>query len=160
VPIFREQLARGGPLLVTDPEVSRFFMTIPEAVQLVLQAAAFAQPADTFILDMGEPVKIADLANDLVELHGLEAGRDVDIQFIGLRPGEKLTEELTFADEQLEPTDHEAILRVRHTDGGAGLDDNALSALRAAAAELDRRSIVRSLCELVPQYRPSELYAT
>jgi FlaA1/EpsC-like NDP-sugar epimerase len=100
------------------------------------------------------------LATDLVELHGLEAGRDVDIQFIGLRPGEKLTEELTFADEQLEPTDHEAILRVRHTDGGAGLDDNALSALRAAAAELDRRSIVRSLCELVPQYRPSELYAT
>jgi FlaA1/EpsC-like NDP-sugar epimerase len=159
VPIFREQLARGGPLLVTDPEVSRFFMTIPEAVQLVLQAAAFAQPADTFILDMGEPVKIADLATDLVELHGLEAGRDVDIQFIGLRPGEKLTEELTFADEQLEPTDHEAILRVRHALSRRPLDDGRLTGLRAAASDLDRVSIVRSLCELVPEYRPSALYA-
>ena len=160
VPIFRQQLARGGPLLVTDPEVSRYFMTIPEAVQLVLQAAAFARPADTFILDMGEPVKIADLARDLVELHGLEAGRDIDIQFIGLRPGEKLTEELVFPDEQLEPTDHEAILRVRDAARQPSLDDDMLAGLRTAASELDRRSIVRSLRELVPQYQPSELHAT
>ena len=158
VPTFRRQLAKGGPLLVTDPDVSRYFMTIPEAVQLVLQAAAFARPADTLILDMGEPVRIADLAKDLIELHGLEAGRDIDIEFTGLRPGEKLREELLFPDEVLDRTEHDAILRVRQPLPLPLLLDAGLTELHAAVEELDRVAIVRALSELVPQFTPSSAH--
>lgn len=159
VPIFRRQLANGGPLRVTDPEVSRYFMTIPEAVQLVLQAAALAKAADVFILDMGDPVKIADLARDLIELHGLEVGRDVDIEFIGLQPGEKLHEELVFPDEQLDRTEHEAILRVHRPAPAPLILDAALTDLMASTLDHDRAGIIRDLRQCVPQYRPSPLHA-
>ena len=106
---FKQQIASGGPITITDPEMKRFFMTIPEAVQLVLQASVLGNGGEVFLLDMGEPVKIVDLAHDLVELSGLEVGRDIDIVYTGLRPGEKLFEELFVTGEQYERTAHEKI---------------------------------------------------
>ena len=130
VPVFRQQLARGGPLTVTHPDAMRYFMTIPEAVQLVLQAAVLAAPGDTFVLEMGDPVRIVQLARDLIELHGLGED-DVRLEFIGQRPGEKLVEELYFAAERPEPTSHEAIRRVRLN--GAGAPDLRARIARPAA---------------------------
>lgn len=109
IPLFKKQIAEGGPVTVTHPEINRFFMTIPEAVQLVIQAGAMARGGEIFILDMGEPVKIVDLAKDLIRLSGLEPGVDIEIQFTGLRPGEKLYEEVLMAEEGLQATKHEKI---------------------------------------------------
>jgi FlaA1/EpsC-like NDP-sugar epimerase len=106
VPIFRQQIAAGGPVLVTDPEMRRYFMTIPEASQLVMQAGAMGEGGEIFILDMGEPVKIVDLARDLVTLSGLRPGEDIEIRFTGMRAGEKLMEELSTAAEHAEKTRH------------------------------------------------------
>jgi FlaA1/EpsC-like NDP-sugar epimerase len=111
VPIFKEQIAAGGPVTVTHPEMRRYFMTIPEAAQLVLQAFSFGNGGDVFLLDMGEPVKIIDLATNLILLSGLKPEKDIKIQFTGLRPGEKLFEELNLHDESLLPTMHEKIRR-------------------------------------------------
>ena len=114
VGIFREQIARGGPVTITHPDMRRYFMTIPEAVQLVLQAAAIGQGGEVFVLDMGEPVAIVDLAHDLIRLSGLEVGRDIDIEFIGTLPGEKLFEELFSDGEVYQRTHHEKIFVVRN----------------------------------------------
>jgi len=111
VPLFTEQIRKGGPITVTDPEIKRFFMTIPEAVQLVLQASVIGQGGDVFVLDMGEQIKIVDLARNMIVLSGLVPGKDIEIQFTGLRPGEKLYEELFDESEQTEPTAHEKINR-------------------------------------------------
>ena len=130
MPILREQLENGEPLTITHPEMTRFFMTIPEAAWLILDAAALGRGADLFVLDMGEPIRILDLARDLVRL----AGRDPDshpIEIIGLRPGEKLHEELFYDAEQVEPTMSSKVLRARTTpppstirkDAGAMLVD-------------------------------------
>ena len=112
IPIFRKQIARGGPLTVTHPEMTRFFMTIPEAVQLVIQAGAIGGRGQVYVLDMGEPVAIVDLAETMIKLSGKEPGRDIGIEFVGARPGEKLHEELWSNDETVGPTEHEAILLV------------------------------------------------
>ncbi len=109
VPIFKEQIAAGGPLTVTHPEVRRYFMTIPEASQLVLQAFSIGKGGEIFVLDMGQPVKIADLANSLILLSGLHPGSDIEIRYTGLRPGEKMFEELNLQDERLVPTSHPKI---------------------------------------------------
>jgi FlaA1/EpsC-like NDP-sugar epimerase len=109
VPIFKKQIATGGPVTVTHPEAQRYFMTIPEAVQLVIQAGALGNGGEIFILNMGEPVKIVDLAKDLIRLSGLEAGIDIEIKYTGLKPGEKLFEELLTTEEGARATKHEKI---------------------------------------------------
>jgi FlaA1/EpsC-like NDP-sugar epimerase len=119
VQIFREQIARGGPVTVTHPDMRRYFMTIPEAVQLVLQAAAIGQGGEVFVLDMGDLVPIVQLAHDLIKLSGLEVGRDIDIKYIGARPGEKFFEELFANGEVYQRTHHEKIFVV-HNRAGTG----------------------------------------
>lgn len=156
VPLFRRQLAAGGPLTVTHPNATRFFMTIPEAIQLVLQAAVLAGEGDTFVLDMGEPVRIVDLATDLVKLHGLRVGEDIDIEFIGLRAGEKVTEELFFPDERSEETPHEAIRRVRRDSGRAPVTEASLSELGSAVRTGTRASMLVAIQRLVPEYSVPE----
>ena len=151
VPLFRQQLAAGGPLTVTHPEVKRFFMTIPEAVQLVLQTAVMAEGGEVFILDMGTQVRIVDLARHLIQLSGLREGEDVEIVFTGLRPGEKLYEELGLASEESEPTRHSKILRWK------GPDEVSLRRLQAefAAVELDAERPRVHLQRLVEEYQPT-----
>ena len=111
VPLFIEQIKNGGPITITHPEVKRYFMTIPEAVLLVMQAGSMGKGGEVFVLDMGEPVKILDMAKQLIRLHGLEPGKDIPIEFNGLRPGEKMFEELLKAEEGVEETDHELIFK-------------------------------------------------
>jgi FlaA1/EpsC-like NDP-sugar epimerase len=112
IPIFRKQIARGGPVTVTHAEMTRFFMTIPEAVQLIIQAGAIGGRGQVYVLDMGEPVKITDLADTMIRLSGKEPGVDVAIEFVGARPGEKLHEELWAEAESVTPSSHEAIMLV------------------------------------------------
>jgi FlaA1/EpsC-like NDP-sugar epimerase len=111
VPIFRRQIAAGGPVTVTDPNMTRFFMTIPEAVQLVIQSGALARGGELFVLDMGEPVRIHDLAQDMIRLSGLEPGKDIAIEVVGRRPGEKLHEDLFNPYERPLPTGAPKIMR-------------------------------------------------
>jgi FlaA1/EpsC-like NDP-sugar epimerase len=115
VPIFRRQIAQGGPVTVTDAEMTRFFMTIPEAVQLVIRAGSLAEGGELFALEMGEPVSILELAEDMIRFSGLEPGRDIAIEIIGPRPGEKLHEQLFNAYEQPEPTPAQKIMRAVRT---------------------------------------------
>jgi FlaA1/EpsC-like NDP-sugar epimerase len=113
IPIFKEQVMRGGPVTVTHPEVTRYFMSISEAAQLVMQAGAIGKGGEIFLLDMGEPIKITDLAKDIIRLMGLRLGEDIDIVYSGLRPGEKLHEELVADDEKTGPTAHDKIMLVQ-----------------------------------------------
>jgi FlaA1/EpsC-like NDP-sugar epimerase len=112
IPIFRKQIARGGPVTVTHAEMTRYFMTIPEAVQLVIQAGAIGGRGQVYVLDMGEAVRIVDLAETMIRLSGKEPGQDIAIEFVGARPGEKLHEELWSDGESVTPSSHEAILLV------------------------------------------------
>jgi FlaA1/EpsC-like NDP-sugar epimerase len=114
IPLLKAQIKRGGPVRVTHPEMTRYFMTIPEAVQLILQAGAIGKRGEVFLLDMGEPIKIIDLANDLIRLHGLVPGEDIEVQYTGVRPGEKIHEELLYEQEHLTPTTHQKIRVVRN----------------------------------------------
>jgi FlaA1/EpsC-like NDP-sugar epimerase len=160
VPLFKEQIAQGGPVTVTDPQASRYFMTIPEAVQLVLQAAALGKGGETFVLDMGEPIKIVDLARDLIRLSGMEEGRDIDIVYTGLRPGEKLDEELFAADEKGARTSHQKIFvvpngREKQSTGLPYPSDlsQAVEQLIDAARRSDQVEIYRLLRSFVPSLR-------
>ncbi len=155
VPIFKEQIAAGGPVTVTHPEMRRYFMTIPEASQLVLQAFAIGKGGEVFVLDMGEPVKIVDLATNLVLLSGLQPGRDIKIEFSGLRPGEKLFEELNLQDECLEPTSHTQIRSyVSPNEVNASHLDASLRNLKEIIDRRDVASLVLLLKGLVPEYNP------
>lgn len=154
---FKHQIATGGPVTVTHPEMRRYFMTIPEAVQLVLQAAALGRGGEVFLLDMGEPVKIVDLARDMIELSGLEVGHDIDIVFSEPRPGEKLYEELFLTDEEYERTRHEKIFIAssasRFSPQNLG---TTLALLEEAANCRDEAAIREQLQRLIPEYRPSK----
>jgi FlaA1/EpsC-like NDP-sugar epimerase len=156
VPIFKDQIARGGPVTVTHPEMSRYFMTIPEACQLVLQASTMGRGGEIFVLDMGEPVKIVDLARNLILLSGLRPDVDVRIEFTGTRPGEKLTEELSVLEEGLLATHHE---KIRVFSGLAPDWDTLAKSLNTLRGACSARTLVDLICgmrEIVPEYRPSE----
>jgi FlaA1/EpsC-like NDP-sugar epimerase len=162
VPIFKEQIAAGGPVTVTHPEMTRYFMTIPEAAQLVLQAFSIGKGGEVFVLEMGEPVKIADLAKNLILLSGLQPERDIEIHFTGLRPGEKMFEELNLQDEHLIPTSHAKIRSyVCHQNLDAMQIKASLQRLQAIVEGQDVANLVLLLKELVPDYNPgTELLKT
>jgi len=149
VPLFRAQIAAGGPVTVTDPEVERFFMTIPEACQLILQAAVLGEGGEVFVLDMGEPVKIRYLAEQMIRLSGKRPEVDVPIHYIGLRPGEKLYEELFYEDEDLHPTPHPKIRMARPPLSDPELLRQRVERLAAAADSGDPASLQQQLRELV-----------
>lgn len=152
VPIFRRQIAAGGPITVTHPEVTRYFMSIPEAVGLILQSALQARGGEIFVLDMGEPVKIADLARQMIELSGFVAGEDIKIQFTGLRPGEKLYEEPIHEMENVEPTVHPKVRVLRDKRGGPSSGIVAeLEALRRELV-LDPGRLRAWMAEKIPEY--------
>jgi FlaA1/EpsC-like NDP-sugar epimerase len=123
VRVFRDQIASGGPVTVTHPDIERYFMSIPEAVGLVLQSATFAQGGEVFVLEMGRPVKIRDLARQMIELSGFAPGRDIPIEFTGLRPGEKMTEESTRGDESRSPTAHPKIHKLTRSSKAPAVID-------------------------------------
>ena len=149
VPLFRKQIAQGGPITITHPEMKRYFMTIPEASQLVLQAGALANGGEVFVLDMGEPVKIVDMACDLIQLSGLVPYQDIDIQFTGLRPGEKLFEELLTAEEGTTATKHEKIFTANLPE----LDGKSIQRCLLALWNANQRNEVTAILdELVPHY--------
>jgi FlaA1/EpsC-like NDP-sugar epimerase len=151
IPQFKRQIARGGPVTVTHPDMKRYFMTIPEAVHLVLQASAMGQGGEVFVLNMGEQVRILDLAEDLIRLSGLEPGKEIEIVFTGIRPGEKLSEELWDQWAHYAPTTHPDIVLLADEDilGGPALQGTA-SELIHLAREGDPASIVRVLDEFIP----------
>jgi FlaA1/EpsC-like NDP-sugar epimerase len=155
IPIFKKQIASGGPVTVTHPDMRRFFMTIPEACQLVLQAAAIGDGGQICVLDMGELVKIVDLARNLILLSGLRPDQDIKIQFTGMRPGEKLYEELNTMLEDTAPTAHEKI-RIFVGNGMPESDiETWLGCLRAACEARDVGRLVVALKEIVLDYNPS-----
>jgi len=151
VPLFRRQIARGGPVTVTHPEMKRYFMTIPEAVHLVLQAASMGKGGEIFVLRMGEQVRILDLAEDMIRLSGLEPGRDVEIVFTGIRPGEKLSESLWEEGMDYEPTAHPDIVRVEEEIALEGeVLQTTLSELARLASDGDAQALVGLLNARVP----------
>ena len=162
IPLFRRQIAKGGPITLTDKRIIRYFMTIPEAAQLVIQAGAMAQKGQLFVLDMGKPVKIYDLAVNMIKLSGLVPGEDIKIEEIGLRPGEKLYEELLIKTETLEKTDNDMIfietdapLTREEVDGKIKV---LLDAVDSSKYEIDSNDVIEAMKKVVPTYHdPSEV---
>ena len=152
VPTFMRQIAEGGPVTITHPDMTRYFMTIPEAVQLVLQAAALGKEGEVFVLDMGEPVRVFDLATDLIRLSGLEPNVDIEVRFTGARPGEKLFEELFFKGADVTPTVHPKILRARDAEATPQHVADIAALIRAARENRSAGKIRRLILELVPEY--------
>ena len=157
VPTFMAQIERGGPVTVTHPEMRRYFMTIPEAVQLVLQAGAQGQGGELFVLDMGEMVRIADLARDLIRLSGLEEGADIEIRYTGMRPGEKLYEEVLFGNEDVRNTEHPKVLRVLAADTDPEMIGRIDELLRQVALHSgDETTLRAAVTGLVPDFIATE----
>ena len=157
VPLFTEQIRKGGPVTVTHPNIKRYFMTIPEAVQLILQASVCGQGGDVFVLDMGEQIRVADLAKNMIVLSGLVPDRDVKIVFTGLRPGEKLFEELFESNEQVRPTSHVKIKRVISPDLPQPAElGRRLEKLEGSLNQTGPAALISQLKELVPTYMPAE----
>jgi FlaA1/EpsC-like NDP-sugar epimerase len=155
VPLFKRQIEQGGPITITHPEVIRYFMTIPEASQLILQAGAMGNGGEIFILEMGTSVKIADMARDLIRLSGFEPDKDIKIEYIGLRPGEKLYEELITEGEDIVPTDHNKIMVL----SGMTCEQDQLNCdidhLIEIAKSQNTEKIKTLLKHIVPEYTPN-----
>ncbi|MBL7207976.1 MAG: polysaccharide biosynthesis protein, partial [Desulfobacterales bacterium] len=155
VPLFKKQIAKGGPVTVTHPEVTRYFMTIPESCQLILQAAAMGSGGEIFVLKMGTPIKIDDMARDLIRLSGFEPDVDIKIEYIGLRPGEKLNEELIIEGEGILPTSHEKIMVLKGLECDLQLLNGNINELTMLAEEQNQEKIKAKLQEIVPEYIPA-----
>jgi len=155
VPIFRKQIADGGPITVTHPDMKRYFMTISEASQLVMQAGAIGQGGEIFVLDMGEPMRILDLAKEMIRRCGLEPETDISIEFTGIRPGEKLYEELSAANEQIRPTAHEKINVWQLPMATVRQSEQMIQRL-SVAINSPRAAVISALQQCVPEYQPTE----
>lgn len=157
VPLFKKQIAQGGPVTITHPDVTRFFMTIPEAVGLVIQAGAYAEVegGEIFVLDMGEPIKIVDLAKDMIHLSGLELGRDIEISYVGLRPGEKLYEELFYQKEGLKSTEHQKIFISEPSEYAPHKTVTAIEELIRLSQNESTETLRSHLLDLVTQLQPN-----
>jgi FlaA1/EpsC-like NDP-sugar epimerase len=156
IPLFKKQIEKGGPVTVTHPDVTRFFMTIPEACQLILQAGAMGNGGEIFILDMGTPIKIADMAKDLIRLSGFEPDVDIKIEYVGLRPGEKLYEELITEGENIVPTKHEKIMVLKGLECDSQLLNGKVNELAQLSREQEGNKIKFKLKEIVPEYNPAQ----
>jgi len=154
IPLFKKQIAEGGPITVTDPRMERYFMTIPEACQLIMQTTVLGKGGEIFVLDMGEPVKISYLAEQMIRLSGKVPGDDIEIKYIGLRPGEKLYEELFHEHEQLQGTAHKKVFLARHRQVQWEILLNALQKIEVACNNMDIQGLEVQLQTLVPEYAP------
>jgi FlaA1/EpsC-like NDP-sugar epimerase len=152
IPIFRKQIEKGGPITVTHPEITRFFMTIPEACQLVLEAGMMGNGGEIYIFDMGEPVKIVDLAKKMIKLSGLEANKDIEIKFSGLRPGEKLYEELLANEENTVNTHHPQIMIAQVRPQDIESITSRLKELESKSGNSTPVELVRIMKDLVPEF--------
>ena len=156
IPIFEEQIKNGMPVTVTHPEVTRYFMSIPEAAQLILQAGAMGQGGEIFMLEMGAQIRIADMARDLIRLYGLEPDRDIPIEFVGLRPGEKLYEELITEDEGIVSTEHQKIRVLKENPFNSVEIDRLIDELLSVTKTFHADLIKKQLKKIVPEYSPQK----
>ena len=158
IPLFKEQIKNGGPVTVTHPDIIRYFMTIPEAVSLVITAGSMAQGGEIFVLDMGEPVKIKDLAENLIRLSGFVPYKDIDIKYTGLRPGEKLYEELLMSEEGIKQTSNKKIYIGKPIEINLEKFDQNLKLLYNYSSTNNKYKIQETLLDIVPtfQYTPHE----
>jgi FlaA1/EpsC-like NDP-sugar epimerase len=154
IPTFKKQIAAGGPVTVTHPEVTRYFMTIPEAVGLVLQSATQGEGGEIFVLDMGKSVRIVELARQLIELSGLRPDIDIEVKFTGLRPGEKLFEEINHNTENMGPTEHPKIMRFIGEPLPLETIRQGLLAIHGKAPSMDANQVKLEIQKLVPEYKP------
>ncbi|MCR5885701.1 polysaccharide biosynthesis protein [Rhizobacter sp. J219] len=161
VPLFQRQIHEGGPITITHPDIIRYFMLIPEAAQLVIQAGAMAQGGEVFVLDMAEPVRIADLARSMIRLSGLSErtpenpNGDIEIKFVGLRPGEKLYEELLIGSDVI-PSQHPRIMSARERHIDPLLLDKMIDSLKACCDANDHDGMIRQMKNIVPEYRSAD----
>ena len=154
IPTFKKQIAAGGPVTVTHPDMTRYFMTVNEAVGLVLQSATLGQGGEIFVLDMGQPMKIVDLARQLIELSGLEPDTDIEIKFSGLRPGEKLFEELNHKTENMVATEHPKVMRFLSEPQTLAHIQAGLDAVQKAGSLGDSDQFKLTIKSMVPEYQP------
>lgn len=156
VPLFKKQIVKGGPVTVTHPEMTRYFMTIPEACQLILQAGSMGIGGEIFLLDMGTSIRIDDMARDLIRLYGFEPDVDIKIEYVGLRPGEKLYEELITEGEGIVPTTHDKIMALKGTECDVHLLNGKIDELTKIAEDQKAEKIKAKLQEIVPEYKPAQ----
>jgi FlaA1/EpsC-like NDP-sugar epimerase len=153
VPLFQKQIEKGGPVTVTHPEITRYFMTIHEAASLILQAGSMGKGGEIFVLDMGEPVLIHDLAKQLIKLSGLTPGDDIEIVYTGLRPGEKLFEEILHESEDLQKTSHEKLFLASSRKVDWDLLNNSLATLQNYARSRNVAELIKIMHDIVPEFR-------